>query len=281
MRPQVLGVLTLSALLGGTTAAAQGSKVKLDVAVRVFVTDSTGVPVDAAELSVVRGLKEVVATGRTDAQGRHTFLIALDSADYSIVARKPGYQRGDRFFAAERTSVDAPVVMKRIQGTLPTVTVTEADPKRHSYYIDADAIAASTTYVHDALDVLNYLRPDMILSRSGFLSGGGTCPPLRNIWVNGERYLNDFIVVDPLVRARQRGAANRLSRIGSGNATILSEIAPEHISEMTYHDCFELAVDGKVGTVNALFIVLKPGVGYRPGVGSYVEVGEPVVAAKR
>jgi hypothetical protein len=49
----------------------------------------------------------------------------------------------------------------------------------------------------------------------------------------------------------------------------LYEIQPEHIAEMRFRDCFDTTVPD-VGGSNALFVVLKPGVVYEPGVGSYV-----------
>jgi hypothetical protein len=49
----------------------------------------------------------------------------------------------------------------------------------------------------------------------------------------------------------------------------LYEIHPEHIAEMQFHDCFDTSVPD-VGGSNALFVVLKQGVAYSPGEGSYV-----------
>jgi hypothetical protein len=49
----------------------------------------------------------------------------------------------------------------------------------------------------------------------------------------------------------------------------LYEIEPEHIAEMRFRDCFDTTVPD-VGGMNALFVVLKPGVVYEPGVGSFV-----------
>jgi hypothetical protein len=172
--------------------------------------------------------------------------------------------------------------MKRAEGTLPAVTVTETNYKQKSYHIDADEIAEAKVNVFDALDIVQKLRPDMILSRSGSL-GARTrigCPSLSYIWVNGKRYLADYVIVNPVVQQRAKGAGNRIARMAPGNATILSEIQPEHVAEMQYRDCFEQAVDRKVGSVNALFITLKPGVDYHPGAPSYV-TGEPAVIARK
>ena len=51
--------------------------------------------------------------------------------------------------------------------------------------------------------------------------------------------------------------------------SVLSEIEPEHIESITYHDCFDHTM-AAVGSVNAVFVVLKPGVVYQENVGSFV-----------
>lgn len=54
-----------------------------------------------------------------------------------------------------------------------------------------------------------------------------------------------------------------------GTMTVLSEIKPEHIEEITYLDSTDNTV-GTIGSNDALFIVLKRGVAYQPGKPSYV-----------
>ena len=49
----------------------------------------------------------------------------------------------------------------------------------------------------------------------------------------------------------------------------LKEILPEHIAQITFTDCFDISVP-RPGGQNAVFIVLKPGVGYDLGRGSFV-----------
>jgi len=68
--------------------------------------------------------------------------------------------------------------------------------------------------------------------------------------------------------------------MGLGNIQTLSEINAEHIAEMAYHDCFDSTM-ARVGTVDALFIVLKQGVGYRVGVGTFVVEDSAVTATRR
>jgi hypothetical protein len=64
--------------------------------------------------------------------------------------------------------------------------------------------------------------------------------------------------------------------------SVLSEIAPEHIAEIHYHDCFDTSM-AAVGNNNAIFVVLKPGVVYEQDVGSFVisETEEERMAAKK
>lgn len=272
----LVALMYAAATLGAQTTDAR----KVPSKVRVHVADSTGAPVADAEVSLVRGLKTIVASGRTNNAGDHDFIVDLDSSEYSVVSRKIGYTRGDRFFAAERNVVDAAVTMKRIEGTLAPVTVTTpADLKRKSYHIDADDITDAKMPVRDALDVVDRLRPDMILSRSGNWGGRNRagCPALTNIWVNGRRYDGKFVIVNDQVAMRAKGAGNRAARMGTGNMTILSEISPEHIAEMNYRDCFE-SNSKTIGSTNALYITLKPGVGYRFGRYSYV-VGDTTEVA--
>ncbi len=274
-------VVAALALAAGALHAQSTDARRAPAIIHVQVADSLGKAIDNAEVSLMRGLKTVIASGRTNEAGQHEFIVDLDSADYSVVARKIGFARGDRFVAVEKNAVDALVTMRQLEtNALPTVNITARDLKRESYHIDADDIANTKVPVNDALDVLYRLRPDMLVSRSGSWSGkGSVCPPLSNVWVNGKRYLGAFTISDPFVVARMRAAGKGVQRIGGGNMTILSEIAPEHISEMNYRDCFETNMK-KVGSNNAIFITLKPGVDYSHGRGTFV-VGDTVVVASR
>jgi hypothetical protein len=274
-------VLAATALAADARAQATDAR-KAPSTVRVHVSDSLGVPVGDAEVTLMRGLKEVIATARTNAGGDHEFIVDLDSTDYSIVARKVGYKRGDRFIAVERGMVSAPVVMKQIQGGLPSVTVTAAaDLRRKSYHIDADDIAASKTVVNDALDIVTYLRPDMITSRAGSPSGrSSSCGTMQDLWVNGRRYPANFVIPDQFVVTRARNKGRGLQRTNPGTITLLSEIRPEHISEMNYRDCFDDNMK-RIGANNAVFITLKPGVAYKLGYGTFVMGDTAAVAASR
>ena len=83
-----------------------------------------------------------------------------------------------------------------------------------------------------------------------------------------------------------RGLVGTLSKYAAQQETAMRRTRRTRCSqlrvsaEMQYRDCFELAVDRKVGSMNALFITLKSGLDYRPGRASFVldeaaEVAKP------
>lgn len=84
------------------------------------------------------------------------------------------------------------------------------------------------------------------------------------MWVNGQRIR--LVAPDEAAVARQHGI---LAGLMPGTMTVLSEIKPEHIEEITYLDSTDNTV-GTIGSNDALFIVLKRGVAYQPGKPSYV-----------
>jgi len=233
--------------------------------VRVFVVDSSGSAVTGAELAILRGLNGVIAHGATDQYGRASLRFAAEPGDYDIVIRKLGYPRSDRFFEvdARDTIALSIVIPSPTPQSLAAVKVTaKEDLKTRVYSIDADAIAASKRPLFTAWDIVTKLRPDMM---------GGRATPCANeklnLWVNGSRIryvpTNDMAVAREHISRRQAvtGAYDILFA--------LYEIQPEHIAEMRFRDCFDTTVPD-VGGTNALFVVLKPGVVYEAGVGSFV-----------
>jgi len=248
------------------TAAAQR-----ETLVRIRVVDSAGAPVSNADVSAMHGLATVVAGGPTDSLGFRTITVPR-GGDYEAVARRIGYQRGEQFFLAAHDSMTLRIVLRVAPRTLPTVAVTaEQDVKRRAYHVDADDIASSKRPIIDGLDVLTKLRPDIIYSRVPGCNA-------RYVWVNGRRMslvpINEALI--PKAR-QQRRAASILKHIGpTGLATVnltiqsvMTSIHPEHIEEINYADCMDTTVDAVKGN-SAIFVTLKPGVAFEPGIGSFV-----------
>jgi hypothetical protein len=256
--------------------------------IRLTVKDSLGAPVSDASVSIVRGLRDTVLNGTTGADGMRVLAVPGGDAPVQLIIRKIGFARADRFVTvAGHDSVNVALTMKRLVQRLAAVTVTaKEDAVRKSYFIDADDIANSPRPIFDAADVLIKLRPDMIYSRAPLPYG--PCPWIENLWVNGVLVYRQFQAVAPRTIGRGRApppvdaqvavndiAARRASvpgspasGIGAARLTLLMEIKPEHIAEVSYKDCFDTSMRGNFGR-NALFIVLKPGIRYEVNYGSY------------
>ena len=256
--------LLCCASLAAGMAQGVAAQATAQAVVRTFVVDSAGAAVTTAELTILHGLTAVVARGTTDRFGRATLRFTAEPGDYDLVVRKIGYPRSDRLFAIEpRDTVSLSVVVPPPSArSLDPVKVTaRADLKSRVYSIDADAIAASTRPLFTAWDIITKLRPDMA-------GGRAPCNDDRlNLWVNGQRIR--FVPLNEMAIAREHIPRRQAVRGIYDVLFALYEIQPEHIAEMRFHDCFDTSVPD-VGGSNALFVVLKQGVVYSPGEGSFV-----------
>jgi hypothetical protein len=256
------------------------------------VVDSMGAPVEAVEVSQLTADKEIIALGRTDADGRLSAWFVGQADSVRVLTRKPGYERAERLVRLNGPATDAvTITLTRSAQQLEARRISARESLlRRAYYIDAGSIAQSDRPVFSALDVVERLRPDMV-------SGLGGCSGLKYVFVNGERIeVGPAAAIDaarartpnikslvsggssggtdghanPAKVAALKNAINQLKhRVSIEPASVLLAVKPEHIADMLYNDCF--ARTGQVSHgENALFIRLKPGVGYSPAVGSYV-----------
>jgi hypothetical protein len=277
MRLITAALAALPLTIAVTTATAQS---ETRVVVRVTAHDSSGAPIAAAEITVRTGLTDVVAQTTTDADGRGTLaLSARDSSDFQITMRKIGYARGDRFFSVgpHDTATVNIIVPRPSTNTLAPMTVTADRLSRfNTYDLYADEIENTNGWIGNAWEVVKKLRPVMLTSRGGCDTGA------QEAWVNGKR-IRLPLYPTGLAAARARVGVPSRARFSYVPVSVLSEIAPEHIAEIHYHDCFDTSM-AAVGNNNAIFVVLKPGVIYEPGVGSFVisaEEEERIMAKKK
>ena len=289
------GRLALLAIATGAQAVLSQQPVRPPLVIEVRVVDTAGLPVDGADVGVIRGIADSRASGSTDARGHVSLTVSAAEGDYQLVVRKIGFLRSDRFFHAGTVALAFDIRMQRAVQTLAPVRVTERENvKRKSYFIDADEIAKHADELIDATDILKKLRPDMICGRSCFplqaaaatartpvrkcpglaLSQRRVCPVdntppslSTNVWVNG--VLIRMVVPDAVCQVGRRGI---LAGLSAGTMQVLCEIQPEHIEQITYADEFDTSV-GKNHSDSAIFIVLKTGVAYEPGAKSYVVDG--------
>ena len=247
-------------------AAVAGAQSGTPAQVRVTARDSSGTPIPSAELTVTRGLHDVLARGFTDDGGHAVLSVDIkETEDLQVTMRKIGYPRSDRFFEIlpQKTAEVALTVAHQKTTDLAPVTVTaERDLKRASYYLNADDIEKANVPVDDAWELIKRLRPDILTSRGGCSTG------VQEAWVNGKRIRLPLLPTG-MAAARYRVGVPPRARFSYVPVSVMSDIAPEHIQEISYHDCFDASM-AAVGSTNAVFIVLKPGVEYKQNVGSFV-----------
>jgi hypothetical protein len=192
--------------------------------------------------------------------------------------------RSDLFFtvaASDTLALD--VTMSRAAAALDTVTVKgESAIRLREYHINADQIANSDRPVADGWDVVERMRPEMLLSLVGHRDYtnrehfSGEAPSLQTVFVNGQRVFvttTDEMVWARLWSTRTFSAIMTPANRGGGRtlqaAAILATVHSEHIAEMHYVPPSENTADVNQGG-NAVFIVLKPGVSFEPGRGSFI-----------
>jgi carboxypeptidase family protein len=232
--------------------------------VRVVVRQSDGAAVPDADVVVFRDGTGAIAAARSDSGGVRSLTVEVDDTSrYSLVVRKIGFARVARPLALRPgDTVPIAVVLERTpEADLPAVKV---ETRGRSYRLTAAEIAQSGRNFVDAFDLLRKFRPEMLGDRA-------RCPkePTRNVWVNGKRVwwtLRQGNAVTPA-----RSANSRVHVIGSpfGGAgpiddvieSVLRTIKIEHIAEIRYVNCWDTAFPEN-GMNNAVFIDLKPGVGW-------------------
>jgi hypothetical protein len=291
--------LVVGATLLTTAAHAQTAPV---ASLHVFVRDSAGGPVVGADLSIVRDLRDVLAAGQTSARGESVLSFSGADTVVQVIVRKIGYQRSQQFVSVNRgAATTASFTLARAVTQLAPVTVTATeDVRRKSYFIDAEELEKSPRPIVDALDIVQKLKPDMIWGRRGapdlidqhvahtgrrvpssrkstidHAMAYGYCPPDSTIFVNGERVRG--LAISDVAVAKLVGPGKLLN---ATIATVLASIKPEHIAEMSYLECTSHGVDTQAEGSNAIYVVLKDGVRFMPGIGSYVEARAQQIAAR-
>lgn len=260
------------------SAGVAGAQSTPNAFVRIIARDSTLMPVAGAEVTITLGLRDIVAHGKTDELGRANLAVDVkDSTDLNVTLRKIGYPRGDHFFSVgpHDTARVTVVVGPPRSNRLDAVKVTAERPASRflSYHLDADEIeSADRPSMDNGWEVVKQLRPAMLESRGGCDTGA------QEIWVNGER-IRLPLRPTGMAAARARVGVPPGAHFAYAPVSVLSDIAPEHIEEITYRDCFDHSM-AVVGTQNAIFVVLKPGVVYQENVGSFVVDSTAKVNAK-
>jgi hypothetical protein len=275
-----VAALGAASLLAACSAGAQAAPTG---AIRVRVTDAAGAPVPEATVTLVRGVKDVIAQGTTDASGVRVLVAPAASGEVQLVVRRIGYARADQFLVRlAADTLPVAVTLERSMTSLEAVKVVDRQSiRRRRLSIDAEAIAAAKVPITNALDVVENLRPVMIY---GLVGDGMFCAGLQHVWVNGRNIRlvgpNEAVAIRQGQVDVMRRVTPRLKRYGRNSLStdvqsILASIRPEHIASMQATDCNDPVVKNDRSR-SAVFITLKPGVQFSERRGSYVlgtEVG--------
>jgi hypothetical protein len=276
-RPALLGLVALV-----VAAAAPVGAQHRTTYLRFQVIDSLGTPIAGAEVTAILGLTSTLGSVITDVDGRRSMGIPWhDDRDYELSVRRLGYLKGTQFFRPTSDTMDITIKLRPAPQMMETIVVTpEEDLKRKRFFIDADAIAQSERPIRTGLDVVTKLRPDMIKPPG---AGIYTSCGLWYIWINGKRIvfppvnpqleattrINRRMVGSTRQRSNSRLSATGASAINLSVQSVLHSIKPEHIEEMKFVDCWDTEMK-MARAQGGLFVVLKEGIGFRSGKGSYV-----------
>jgi propanediol dehydratase small subunit len=261
--------LAVAASLCTSTAGAQDRRV-----IRVHVADSVGAPVEYATVTARRLGGAVIAAVKTDSLGNSLLGGTPDRGARITVTRLGFSPSSDSVVAGGgQDTVAMNIMLTRIAEVLaPVETRASRRILSDNYELGAKEIAQSHRTILDAYDALRDLRPNML----GDLSRG--CGLIANLWINGRHIFDSPWGVGWMPRSPFASTSAKQSHSSSGSGWFpahatanspLARIRPEYIASMRYVSCWNKAPDQRFGR-DALYITLKPGVGYDYARGTYV-----------
>ena len=253
--------------------------------VHVQVADTAGSPLPGVTLTILRTRQqEALFVGTSDNAGKHTFSFTPESVNYQIVVRKVGYIQTARLVPVRPGDTLALTLrMARLPPQLDTVKVTERQLPSKRYFLGSAEIMASDKPIDDAYDAIRELSPVMVMG-----DGARLCRGVSSVWINGQRWTNTpppdpGVTVDHTPAGSMRPPPRALppafrmapppSPMALGTRSVmglLMAINKEHIEQMRYVNCWDTSMPG-IGGMDAVFVVLKPGISFNLQRGSYVD----------
>ena len=249
------------------------------IVVRVRVTGPDSLAASGVAVTITGVAASPIASATTDSGGRASMSFLRRDTLVRVGLRKIGYAASvhDIVLTGTDTFSLAFTLSKSVQ-QLDTV---RAEQRRLSndYIIGAAEIAASKRPLLDAYDAVRLLRPQMIGDRMR------DCPYVQDLWVNGRHQplypaeIIPFSDTPEITFSTPRGVRED----GSGRPAMshafplshasaaypLAHIDPKWIVEMRYTSCRMQPVAGP-RSINALFISLKPGIGFDIKRGAFI-----------
>lgn len=262
-------------------AAAQRAAGSPGAALAFTVVDESDAAVGGARV-LIASEGRTLAVGTTDAAGRLMLAIPVAARAYHYSVRHVGFGP-----IVDSVLVDGPDTLSllvRIAHSIASLDTVRSNARLPSSYyaLDADEIARNPRHPDDAYDALIHIRPAMLGDKPRM------CPYIQNLWVNGEwQFIPPWTPLVPLrgMITTRTDLSGRHPPSGGFPLTHppsdnpLAGIRAGHVAEMHYVSCWTTSVVGPHG-VNALFVTLKPGIGFDPKHGTYVADSAAARAAR-
>jgi len=250
------------------TLKAQGQRDS--VVVMVTVATPSGAPIAAVDLVISKSPIGAILAMQTSEAGLAIFKVERSNIRHAVLARKVGWTPNER--PIELVEADSIRVSLQLEPAAAELTAIVVEARRPYYVLAASEIAASKRPVRDALEALQKLKPAMLYDRD-------RCPGevVDNVWINGRRVL--FMASNtPILGGRSsRMIGNVRVRTQAGRASaeppavdsVLASIRVEHVQDIRLVNCWDTSLPG-VGSNNALYVSLKPGVDWDWKRGSFI-----------
>lgn len=268
-------LMVVAALLAPAAAVnGQGAGTSLQNAgvVEFTVVDTDSRPISGAAISVAVS-RGAAATAASDDRGRARLaIVASIGSRYEFGVRKLGFSpvSGSGSFQTADT-VRLTVVLRRAATRLDTV-ITSERVRGPRYRITGAEMARLVPDANSVYDALRKTQPEMLGDVMRM------CGYVRNLWVNGQwMVLAPWDSLVPLYTAtstRMDGSGRPALRVlgmasHASSALPLGSLRPEHVVEIRYANCRERSELGPRGS-DALFVTLRPGIGYEVVRGTFV-----------
>ncbi len=263
-RRRLLLAGTVGALLGGAARHATGQRVAGITAIRVLVIGDDSLPLVGARIDLRDNRGAIVASALTDSAGTHTFRVQMgDTAALAVTEHLLGFMPGAQDVTIGPDG-DVTTVARLTRAPLDMAAVVASAP-RNTYLLTAQDITRSTRVIDNAMDAIDKLRPDMRGDR------GRDCPVVKNVWINGRRV---WTYVPPLAHRTPGSPIIQLERMGRSLPDLLKSVDARDIASIQYVNCWDVS-DPRMGSYNALYVQLKPGVSWNWNQGTVRDSNPP------
>lgn len=233
-------------------ANAQGT-----ASVRVRVTDTAGVPIPAATVSVLSADNRLVAAGATDTAGIRLLRIPAGNERLQLAVQRVGFLGTRRLLRVSDRETTVDVALAPVSATLDTVRVSDrARQPGAQPVIRGEEITSTTRGVFDFIDVLKKLRPELLDHIEVDIKY--KCQPSRmtgpfRIYVN-ERAIPYFPETFD---------------------DILHDLKSDAIDELRYVSCFDKSLSADdYPSVGRVYVTLRKGYAFNIKLGTYKQAAQ-------